>query len=158
MKIGDVVFYSDRSHMFPVDPTDTGTVLRVAPDAIPGGVLIRWHNGETDACECAQHGITHTVEGCLGEWFSPLDIRTQTITPRVVSDYTYGRCVYYSRTINGTPYRFTFVLMENGERRHFVSKYNGYCADAVASGLMTLDSVLRFACAWSQAHAIIVPA
>lgn len=80
------------------------------------------------------------------------------ITPRYGFNIFGTRVQNYARTINGTPYRFTFVLMANGERRHFVKRYNGYCADAVASGLMSLDDALRFACAWSQVHAIIVPA
>jgi len=87
------------------------------------------------------------------------------ITPRVVSKYIHepsrkdtghGTSYTYSRTINGTPYSFTFVLMPDGERRHFVQKYNGYCAEFVANGDMTLASILRFGCAWSPVHSIIV--
>lgn len=85
------------------------------------------------------------------------------ITQRQVSTYVSegkngnGTSYSYSRTINGTPYSFTFVLMPNGERRHFVSRYNGYLAESIAKGYATLESALSFDCAWSQVHAIIVP-
>lgn len=93
----------------------------------------------------------------------PVGTPRMEITPRQVSTYVSegkngnGTSYTYSRTINGTPYSFTFVLMPNGERRHFVSKYNGYCQSAVYSGLMSLQSVLLYACAWSQVHSLTVP-
>lgn len=91
------------------------------------------------------------------------------ITPRQVSPHVrkatthetteiYATTYYYRRTINGTPYAFTFVMMPNGERRHIVSKYNGYLRESIDKGYATLENALRFGCAWSQVHSITVKA
>lgn len=69
-----------------------------------------------------------------------------------------GTSYHWRRTIGGIPYSFQFVMMPNGERRHFIRKYNGYCAESVASGLMDLAKVLRFDCAWSPVHSLTVRA
>ncbi len=50
----------------------------------------------------------------------------------------------WSRELGGSRYRFTAVLMPSGERRYFVSRYNGYPDD-------------RFACAWSRCAEWIIP-
>lgn len=61
----------------------------------------------------------------------------------------------WSRTINGRPYSFTAVTMPNGERRYFVSRYNGYLSDV--NGLPT-PGATKWGCAWSPAHEWIIPA
>lgn len=65
-----------------------------------------------------------------------------------------GTCRRWSRTINGRPYSFNAVTMPNGERRYFVSRYNGYLSDA--DGLPT-PGATKWGCAWSPAHEWIVP-
>lgn len=62
-----------------------------------------------------------------------------------------GTTFGYRREINGTPYDFTFVVMPDGERRYFVRRYNGYLQD------LNREQGMKFACAWTQVHAIIVP-
>lgn len=62
-----------------------------------------------------------------------------------------GTTFEYRREINGTPYDFTFVVMPDGERRYFVHRYNGYLQD------LNRAQGMKFACAWTQVHAIIVP-
>lgn len=64
----------------------------------------------------------------------------------------------WTRIIAGVPYGFTAVIMPGGERRYFVSRYNGYCADALAAGTTDLATVLAFGCAWSPVHTITVTA
>lgn len=51
----------------------------------------------------------------------------------------------WSRTLRGVPYRFTAVLMPNGERRYVVRRYNGH-DDGTPEGVRT---GMRFDCAWS---------
>lgn len=133
-------------------------------------VVTYWQNTAGDLTELI---VTRDRDNCFSvyrEQFPAYELaerKRMEITQRQVSTYVrkatthetteiHATTYYYSRTINGTPYAFTFVLMRNGERRHFVSKYNGYCQSAVYNGLMSLQSVLMYACAWSQVHAIIV--
>jgi hypothetical protein len=44
----------------------------------------------------------------------------------------------WSRTLGGKAYRFTAVLMPDGERRYFASVFNGYVGGQ------------QFGCAWSR--------
>lgn len=154
-KVGNRVVYVDRA----TDQPDgcAGTVLAVRPD---GGILVKWDDGKADSCECDgnvdYHPAGTVYRNCQGELFDPRDIQltTRIATPREVSSYFddnarnpgNGVSYYYSRVINGTPYAFTFVLMPNGERRHAVSRYNGYVGGP------------KFACAWDRVKFITVPA
>lgn len=49
----------------------------------------------------------------------------------------FGTSRRWTRTIGGQQYSFTAVLMPDGERRYFASKFNGYSGGP------------RFACAWT---------
>lgn len=57
-----------------------------------------------------------------------------------------GTSQSWAREINGTMHTFTAVTMPDGERRYFVSRFNGYAGGPA------------FACAWTRTHAITVPA
>lgn len=57
-----------------------------------------------------------------------------------------GTSYTWRRTINGRPYAFNYVAMPNGERRMFVSRYNGYCANPDGT---PGRGALAFGCAWS---------
>jgi hypothetical protein len=61
-------------------------------------------------------------------------------------DVRHGSTRTWRRTLRGVPHAFTAVLMPDGERRYFVSRYNGYCDDGTAEG-RTFG--MRFGCAWS---------
>lgn len=65
----------------------------------------------------------------------------------------HGTSWSWSRTINGKPYSFTFVIMPNGELRWFVEAYNGYGDDGTDWGRA---QGMRFGCAWSPVKTIIV--
>lgn len=62
-----------------------------------------------------------------------------------------GTGYHYSRTIYGVRYGFTAVSMPNGERRYFVTRYNGYGDDGTEWGR---SSGMRFGCAWTPVHSI----
>lgn len=64
-----------------------------------------------------------------------------------------GTSYRYRRDICGRPFSFTLVLMPGGERRIFVSAYNGYCADE--NGRPTY-AALNFGCAWSRVRESII--
>jgi hypothetical protein len=57
-----------------------------------------------------------------------------------------GTSLSWGRTINGTMHTFTAVSMPDGEKRYFVSRFNGYVGGPA------------FGCAWTRVHSIIVPA
>lgn len=78
--------------------------------------------------------------------------RTPIITTEPARE-GHGTCRRWTRTINGRPYAFNLVTMPNGERRYFVSRYNGYLSDA--NGLPT-PGATAWGCAWSPAHEWIV--
>lgn len=76
----------------------------------------------------------------------------------------HGSSRQWNRVINGTPYSFTAVTMPDGERRYFVNRYNGYgqhkgaCrCGSEAIHAEYIRNAMMFGCAWSPAHAIIVP-
>lgn len=121
----------------------------------------------TYAAQPVESATETTADSTQGESTQGDNTPRMDITQRQVSTYVrnatthetteiHATTYYYRRTINGTPYAFTFVLMRNGDRRHFVSKYNGYLRDSIEKGYATLENALRFGCAWSQVHAIIV--
>lgn len=62
-----------------------------------------------------------------------------------------GTSFTYTRNIYGTAYSFTAVAMPNGERRYFVSRYNGYGDDGTEWGR---QSGMRFGCAWTPIHSL----
>jgi hypothetical protein len=64
-----------------------------------------------------------------------------------------GTSRLWSRTIAGVAYSFTAVTMPDGERRYFVSRYNGYRDDGTEWG-RTIG--MQFGCAWTPVHSIIV--
>lgn len=57
----------------------------------------------------------------------------------------YGTSHGWVRVVYGWPYHFNFVVMPDGEKRLFVSKYNGYIGG------------VRFGCAWSPVRSYVYP-
>jgi hypothetical protein len=57
----------------------------------------------------------------------------------------FGTSRLWQRTIQGRLYSFTAVLMPNGERRYFASRFNGYSGGPA------------FACAWDPCFEHTVP-
>jgi hypothetical protein len=64
-----------------------------------------------------------------------------------------GAVRVWVRTIAGVPYRFTAVLMPDGERRYVVNRYNGYGDDGTEGGR---ETGMRFDCAWNRVHFIVI--
>jgi hypothetical protein len=59
----------------------------------------------------------------------------------------------WARTIGGARFTFTAVAMPDGERRYFVSRYNGYGDRGTPA---SRENGMRFGCAWSRVHAITI--
>jgi len=90
-------------------------------------------------------GVEQAREAAAGPFIGPRSEVTETGnsgTPADGSVTTHS----WTRNIGGRPYSFKRILMQSGQVRFSVSRYNGYTGGTA------------FACAWTQAHFIYVDA
>lgn len=129
-------------------------------------IVIAWFRYRVTDVETCPSGVrVLTIDTGYSQALAPGDLvrvvrrsrrlPAREVTVRMSPREGHGTSYVWSRTFNGVPFWFTFVVMPNGERRYWVTRYNGYGDDGTPEGRAIGR---KFGCAWSPVHNITVKA